>query len=180
MMKDLLGDTFSLDASPSYKLYRTARLIRSDLNQLFQSLETVITPEQWVLLFRLNEKDGQSQCELSDRFFKDPPNITRMLDALVKHRFVVRVPDARDRRRFLVYLTHDGRNFVEKTLPWVVERRRQAFHGFSPGDIERFISYLNQVENNILDHKHHKGMAPASSDISPQSPLVGATPPRVR
>jgi MarR family transcriptional regulator for hemolysin len=155
-MKDLLGDTFSLDASPSYKLYRTARLVRSDINRLFRSLKTVITPEQWVLLFRLNEKDGQSQRELSDRFFNDPPNITRMLDALVKHRFVVRVLDAKDRRRFLIYLTHDGRNYFEKTLPWIVERRRQVFHGFSSGDIEQFISYLDQVENNILDRKHQK------------------------
>jgi hypothetical protein len=48
-----------------------------------------------------------------------------------------------------------------------LERRRQVFHGFSPGDIEQFISYLSQVENNILDHKHHKGVAPASSDVSP-------------
>jgi DNA-binding MarR family transcriptional regulator len=166
-VNDLLNDTFSLDASPSYKLYRTARLVRSDINKLFQSLNTVITPEQWVLLFRLTEKDGQSQRELSDRFFDDPPNITRMLDALVKHRFVVRVPDTKDRRRFLIYLTHDGRNFFEKTLPLVVERRRQVFHGFSSGDIEQFISYLSQVENNILDHKHHKGVAPASSDVSP-------------
>jgi DNA-binding MarR family transcriptional regulator len=108
------------------------------------------------LLFRLNEKDGQSQHELSDRFFNDPPNITRMLDALVKHRFVVRVLDAKDRRRFLIYLTHDGRNYFEKTLPWIVERRRQVFHGFSSGDIEQFISYLDQVENNILDRKHQK------------------------
>ncbi len=153
-MYDLLNDTFSLDASPSYKLYRTARLVRSDLNRLFQGLEKAITPEQWVLLFRLNETDGQTQGELSDRFFKDPPNITRMLDALVKHRFVVRVPDAKDRRRFLVYLTHDGRNFIDKTLPSVVEKRRHVFHGFSTGDIEQFISYLNQVEQNIRDHKN--------------------------
>ena len=151
-MNDLLSDTFSLDESPSYKLYRTARLIRSDLYRLFQSLETVITPEQWVLLFRLTEKDGQSQREISDRFFKDPPNITRMLDALVKHRFVVRVPDTKDRRKFSIYLTHDGRNFVDKTLPSILEKRRQAFHGFSPGDIEKFKSYLNQIENNILGH----------------------------
>ncbi len=155
-MKDLLGDIFSLDASPSYKLYRTARLVRSDINRLFQSLKTVITPEQWVLLFRLNEKDGQSQSEISDRFFKDPPNITRMLDALVKHRFVVRVLDTKDRRRFLIYLTHDGRNFVEKTLPRVMKRRRQAFHGFSSGDIEQFMSYLDRVEHNILDHGKNK------------------------
>jgi DNA-binding MarR family transcriptional regulator len=166
MMNDRLSDTLSLDSSPSYKLYRTARLVRSDLNRLFQSLETVITPEQWVLLFRLTEKDGQSQCELADRFFDDPPNITRMLDALVKHRFVVRVLDTKDRRRFLIYLTHDGRIFVEKTLPSIVGKRRQVFHGFSSGDIEQFISYLKQVENNILDRRHHKDRAPASSDVS--------------
>ena len=166
-MNDLLSDTFSLDASPSYRLYQIARLIRSDLNKLFKGLETVITPEQLVLLFRLNEKDGQSQVELSHRFFKDPPNITRMLDALVKQRFVVRVPDNKDRRRFLIYLTHDGRNFVKKTLPLVMGRRRQAFHGFSSGDIEQFTSYLNQVEKNILDRKHHRRMDPASSSVTP-------------
>ena len=155
-MIDLLSETFSLDASPSYRLYRTARLVRSDLNRLFRSLEKVITPEQWVLLFRLNEKDGQSQGELSERFFKDPPSITRMLDALVKHRFVVRVLGTKDRRQYLIYLTHDGRNFVEKTLPFVVEKRRKVFHGFSSGDIEQFMSYLNRVEHNILDHGKSK------------------------
>lgn len=155
-MNDLLSDTFSLDESPSYQLYRTARLIRSDLNQLFKSLEPVITPEQWVLLFRLNEKDGQSQREISDKFFNDPPNITRMLDALVKHRFVVRILDTKDRRRFLICLTHDGRNFVEKTLPLIVERRRQAFRGFSSGNIQQFMSYLSRIEHNILDHRKNR------------------------
>jgi len=155
-MNDLLGDTFSLDASPSYKLYRTARLVRSDLNQLFKSLETVITPEQWVLLFRLNEKVGQSQREISDGFFNDPPNITRLLNALIKRRFVVQVSDTKARRKFLFYLTHDGRNFIEKTLPSIVEKRRQTFHGFSSGDIEQFMSYLNRVEHNILDHGKNK------------------------
>ena len=155
-MSDLLGDIFSLDTSPSYKLYRTARLVRSDLNQLFKGLVPAITPEQWVLLFRLNEKDGQFQGEISDRFFKDPPNITRMLDALVKNGFVVRVPDNTDRRKFLIYMTHDGRNFVDKTLPSIVERRRQAFRGFSSGNIEQFMSYLDQIEDNILDHRKNR------------------------
>ena len=167
-MIDPLDNPFSLDASPSYKLYRTARLVRSDLSKCFKRLETVITPEQWVLLFRLSEADGQSQREISGRFFDDPPSITRMVDALVKHRFVVRVPDTKDRRKFIIYLTHDGRNFVEKTLPLIVEKRRQAFHGFSSGDIEKFISYLNKINNNILYDKHRKrDMASASSDLSP-------------
>ena len=155
-MNDLLGNTTSLDASPSYKLYRTARLVRSDLNRLFQSMETVISPEQWVLLFRLNETTGHTQREISDQFFNDPPNISRLLDALIKHRFVVRVADTKDRRRSLLYLTHDGRIFIEKCLPLIVEKRRQVFHGFSSGDIEQFMSYLNQIEHNILDIRKNR------------------------
>jgi MarR family transcriptional regulator for hemolysin len=162
-VKDVLSDTFNLDASPSYRLYRTARVVRSDLNRLLRSLEPAITPEQWVLLFRLNEKDGQSQSEVSGSFFDDPPNITRILDSLVKHRFVVRVPDGNDRRRFLIYLTHDGRIFIEKTQPLIVKKRKRVFRGFSDSDIDQFISYLDQVESNILDDKQ---MAPASSDVS--------------
>jgi DNA-binding MarR family transcriptional regulator len=160
---DLLGETFSIDASPSYKLYRTARLVRSDLTRLFKGLDAGVTPEQWVLLFRLNETDGQSQREISDKFFNDPPSITRMVDALVNQRFVVRVPDTKDRRKFLIFLTHDGRNFIEKTLPLVVEKRRQVFRGLSSGDIDQFVSCLDQIAGNILDHKD---MAPASSDVS--------------
>ena len=162
-VKDLLSDTLNLDASPSYRLYRTARVVRSDINRLLRSLETAITPEQWLLLFRLNEKDGQSQSEVSGRFFDDPPNITRILDSLVKHRFVVRVPDGNDRRRFLIYLTHDGRKFIKKTQPLIVEKQKRVFRGFSDSDIDQFISYLDQVESNILDDKQ---MAPASSDTS--------------
>ena len=166
MMIDLLGDTFSLDSSPSYKLYRTARLVRSDMSRLLKNLETVVTPEQWVLLFRLNETDGQSQREISDRFFNDPPSITRMVDALVNQRFVVRVPDTKDRRKFLIFLTYDGRNFIEKTLPWIVEKRRQLFHGFSLGEIQQFVSFLKQIESNVLNPNQHEGLAPASSDVS--------------
>jgi DNA-binding MarR family transcriptional regulator len=162
-MEDVLRDAINLEESPSYRLYRTARVVRSDLNRLLRSLETTVTPEQWVLLFRLNEKDGQSQLEVSGRFFDDPPNITRILDALVKHRFVVRVPDGNDRRKFLIYLTHDGRKFIEKTQPLIAEKRKRVFRGFSASDIVQFISYLDQVESNILDDKQ---MAPASSDVS--------------
>ena len=166
-MKDLLGDLLHLDASPSYQLYRIARLVRLDLRRLFQGLDTVITPEQWALLFRLKENDGQSQGDLSDKFFKDPPSITRMLDALVKQRFVVRVPDTKDRRRFLIYLTHDGKEFVAKTQPMMVEKRRHVFRGFSSGDIEQFLSFLNQIENSIKDQEQHKALAPVMSDASP-------------
>lgn len=165
-MKDLLGDLLHLDASPSYQLYRIARLVRLDLRRLFQSLDTVVTPEQWVLLSRLNEKDGQSQGELSDKFFKDPPSITRMVDALVRERFVVRVPDTKDRRRFLIYLTHDGRDFVEKTQPMIIEKRRRLFRDFSDGDIEQFLSFLSQIEKGILDQEQHKALAPVISGAS--------------
>ena len=144
---------YNIDESPSYKIHRIARLVRFDLNRVFQKLEPVITPEQWLVLARLNQKDGQPQCELSQTLFHHPPNLTAMLNSLVNHRLVVRVPDTEERRRFVIYLTHHARKFIEDAFPLVVEKRRQVFDGLSSGDIEQFVSYLNQIEHNILDRR---------------------------
>ena len=116
----------------------------------------MITPEQWILLIRLNEKDGQLQGELSEKLFHYPTNLTAMLDSLINHRLVVRVPYTKDRRRYLIYLTHYARKFIEDTFPLVVAKRRQVFDGFSSANIEQFVGYLNQIEHNLLDRRKNK------------------------
>ena len=150
-MKDYLHDITTIDNSTSYILYRTARLVRLNMLKLLQHLEAHITPEQWILLFRLYEKGGQSQVELSDKTFKDPPNITRMLDALAKQKFVLRSSDENDRRKFLVDLTEAGRAFVETMLPIIVEDRKKIFQGFSTEEVATFTGYLNRIEDNVVD-----------------------------
>src|SRR5688572_15254749 len=95
----------SLDKAVAYKIQRTARLLRLHLIKFLQDAGTDITPEQWFILFRLHENEGQSQGELADKDLQDHPNITRMLDMLEKRQLVIRTADPQDRRKFLIFLT---------------------------------------------------------------------------
>ena len=67
-----------------------------------------VTPEQWVVLFRLYEREGLTQSELGDRTVKDKTTVTRILDRLEKKGLLYRRRDTRDRRSQRIYLTESG------------------------------------------------------------------------
>jgi len=139
-----------LEDSASYLIYRVGRLSRFQTSQFFKEVGVDITPEQWVLLLRLFEKDGQSQGELADKNFHDYPNITRMVDALENRMLAERTPDPGDRRKFLIHLTQEGRGLVEKFLPRVVEMKKKNFMGLAKEDRNSLMSLLRKIESNLL------------------------------
>ena len=139
-----------LEDSASYLIYRVGRLSRFQTSQFFKEVGVDITPEQWVLLLRLFEKDGQSQGELADKNFHDYPNITRMVDALENRMLAERTPDPGDRRKFLIHLTQEGRGLVEKFLPRVVEMKKKNFMGLAKEDRNFLMSLLRKIESNLL------------------------------
>ena len=139
-----------MEDSASYLIYRVGRLSRFQTSQFFKEVGVDITPEQWVLLLRLFEKDGQSQGELADKNFHDYPNITRMVDALENRMLAERTPDPGDRRKFLIHLTQEGRGLVEKFLPRVVEMKKKNFMGLAKEDRNFLMSLLRKIESNLL------------------------------
>ena len=140
-----------LEDSATYLIYRVGRLSRFQTSQFFKEAGVDISPEQWIMLLRLFEKDGQSQGELADKNFHDYPNITRMVDALEKRMLVKRISDPGDRRKFLIHLTQEGRGLVEKFLPRVVEMKKKNFMGLAKKDRNSLMNLLRKIENNLLN-----------------------------
>ena len=147
---DHIHDLGSLDNATAYVIQRTARLLRFHLIKFFRDKGVDITPEQWFILFRLYEKDGQSQGQLADKDLNDHPNITRLLDALEKRGFVSRTADPQDRRKHLIYLTEHGRDFMEDLFPEVIATRQQIFNGLTQEDIDTLKATLAIIEQNVL------------------------------
>jgi MarR family transcriptional regulator, transcriptional regulator for hemolysin len=145
-------DLSSLDKAVAYKIQRTARLLRLHLIKFLQDAGTDITPEQWFILFRLHENEGQSQGELADKDLQDHPNITRMLDMLEKRQLVIRTADPQDRRKFLIFLTEAGKNLMTQIFPLAIEERKKVLHDLTPQDINLLTDILTKIENNILNH----------------------------
>lgn len=150
MEPDYIFDVSSLDKAIAYKIQRLARLLRLHLVKFLQEAGADITPEQWLILFRLHEQDGLSQGELADKDLHDHPNVTRMLDALEKRALVVRRPAPDDRRKSLIFLTDTGREILAQVLPKTIEERKKVLNGLTAQEINQFTDVLKKIEANIL------------------------------
>ncbi|MFK7802467.1 MAG: MarR family winged helix-turn-helix transcriptional regulator [Anaerolineae bacterium] len=146
-MKDPITDTTSIDNAVGYVIVKAARHLKLHLQRSLK--EFGMGPEQWFLLFRLYEQDGRSQKELADNHANDFPNITRLIDALVKKGYVQRKVDAADRRKQRVYLTQPGREFMETRMPWVVKTRQDIFKGISDEELFQLVQTLEKIEENL-------------------------------
>lgn len=147
---DHIYDTSSIDNATAYKIGHTSRLLRYSLKQFFQKEGLEISPEQWTILFRLYEHPGQAQNQLADQTLNDHPNITRLIDRLVRQNFVKRENDPNDRRRSLIFLTSEGEELMETLLPKAIKMRKQIFSGITNNEINEFVEILKRIDENIM------------------------------
>lgn len=132
-------------------LDRTLKVVRLDMHRRFKEVGIDITPEQWVLLSALYEKDGISQTELAGNSFKDAPTVSRIIDLLAKKDLVERVRLNEDRRSYQIKITPNGRKTVEKAMPAVVNSRQKGWEGLSEADYHNFLKIINQIFSNFSD-----------------------------
>jgi len=145
-----MSDKYShIQDSLGLMIYRTALALKSALQRRFKENGFEITAEQWVIMRHLWEEEGLSQREIGEKAAKDKPNITRMLDALEKKRLIFRQPDPRDRRKFCVYLTKEGKQLHERLLPLAQTLREQVTRGLSRPEIDRVKETLSKINRNI-------------------------------
>jgi|APSaa5957512622_1039677.scaffolds.fasta_scaffold190051_1 MarR family transcriptional regulator, transcriptional regulator for hemolysin len=140
---------FNLDESIGFKIEITQRKLKREWIKLFRKQGIDITPNHWVILYRLVEEEGLTQVEISKRTFKDTANITHILDLLVKKELVERVPVESDRRVFRIYLTDKSRSLM-KTVPKIVASNLRAVtKGISKEEIETTKKVLEKMYANL-------------------------------
>ena len=131
-----------------YLLERTTRVVKLSFHKAFKDLGIDMTPEQWVLLESLYERNDQSQKELADESFKNAPTISRILDVISKKGWVERRPTAQDRRVFEIHLTDSGKKTVQMLKSKVNEIRRQGWENLDEEEYKTFIRIMNQIFSN--------------------------------
>lgn len=80
-----------------------------------------ITAEQFRLLMMLWIEDGRNQQDLADEYGKDKTSIARMLQTMERQHLITRVPDDRDKRNNLIYITQRGQEVRAKYFPALQE-----------------------------------------------------------
>jgi DNA-binding MarR family transcriptional regulator len=140
---------FNLDDAIGYQIERTEQCLKRELRRAFSERGLDITPYQWTILYRLWEREGETQAEIAETTIKDKPTITRMLDLLEKKQLVYRERDKNDRRVYKIYLTDSGKE-LKSVLPEIVkEHLRKAGRGIPPEDLEKVKEVLTKIRQNF-------------------------------
>jgi DNA-binding MarR family transcriptional regulator len=140
---------YDIDNAVGYAIGRTAAQLKIGLRRAFIVAGHDVTPEQWVVLYRLFETQGLTQCGLGERTVKDKTTITRILDRLEIKGLVTRQRDRRDRRSQRIYLTPDGEAIIRDLVPVVRRYATEAFADVGPDDREALRRILGNIGSRL-------------------------------
>lgn len=104
-----------------------------------------ITIYQWLVLKYIQELPQISQQELSQRVFKDPASVTRIIDLLVKQGMITRETSENDRRRNSLTVTPAGMKTLKEIWPVILKNRATALKGIEPRELEPLKKTLQTI-----------------------------------
>lgn len=135
-----------LDNSLGFIINTAGRRISQLVSLQFNKYD--ITTEQWIVLNRLDEKDGISQKDLAKRVEKDQTTVTRILDQLERKGLVQRKTNREDRRSFLIYITVPGKSLNKTLTPMEAEVIKDLFKNLPQDQIAQLRSTVTHIINN--------------------------------
>lgn len=148
---------FDLDQSIGYRIERAEQILKRELRNRFHEQGYDISPMQWVVLYRLWQRDRMTPVEISECTFRDRPNITRMIDVLERNGLVTRIPNSQDRRSCFVALTPAGRG-LKDCLPGITrDHIARATRGIDPAQLDVAKHVLDAICANFEDCPNDPG-----------------------
>ena len=138
-----------LDDALAFRIHRTNRLLRTHLSRFLADVAPDVTPEQWFVIAQVAHRGPVRQVDLAEPVLGDPPNVSRLIDALVTRGHAERRPDPSDRRSWLVSLTPDGRRLADTILARAVAERSAVFTGFDESELDVLAALLDRIDANV-------------------------------
>ena len=107
-----------------------------------------ITVDQWLIIKVLMENPGISQQNIAEKAFKDNASVTRIIDLLVKSKYLDRKVNPKDRRTSILKVTADGEDIINKVQDLVLQNRKMAQIGITIEELENLNSTLKKIIKN--------------------------------
>lgn len=149
MADQFTEDGIIVDKAIGFWINRVYQRSRTEMYRLFAEQGEDITPEQWMVLIRLWERDGISQAEVSDATLRDAPTMSRILKTMEQRGIVERRRSPEDARIQFVFLTRHGRALKKKLVPEVRSLVERMLQGIPPKDLEGLRKTLKQMFENL-------------------------------
>lgn len=108
-----------------------------------------VTPEQYLVLDILWEKQSLSQQNIADLIQKDKNSVTKIIDSLEKKNLVNRVVDQRDRRINKIELTQEGLDLEKITTEVAINFMNDTIKSIDNQDLDKFVEVMRRLKDNL-------------------------------
>lgn len=102
--------------------------------------DTDISMPQYIALQVIQAAPGIRMKELARRLETSTPAATVMIDKLITHGMVERLPNPTDRRTVQLRITDNGRHELQKQDEYMREHMKRLFGKLSDAELEQYIA----------------------------------------
>src|SRR5437773_11635333 len=131
-----------LPVSVWLRLMKCHNLIFRELRKSVEKDDRITLPQFDVLVQLSRQDEGLSFIGLSRRLLVTSGNLTGIVDRLEREGFVVREPDAVDRRIVRIHLTRKGKDVIAGIVPEHVKMIESIFAGISVKELRQLRDLL--------------------------------------
>lgn len=129
------------------KFMKLTHLYYRNSFSIFKEME--IHPKQVPIMIILDQEEGVSQKEISQKLNISAPTVAVSMKRLEKSGLIERRPDEKDQRKTRIYLTNQGKEIIEKSRACVSENEKLLFRGFSESEICLMKRFFDQMIGNL-------------------------------
>lgn len=131
-----------------YKIEKAIRIYRQYAQRQIRDAGFTITIDQWLTIESIVENPGIKQQDLAEKVFKDNASITRIIELLVKAKYLKRKVHKEDRRRTTLTVTKIGEEIVEKVNSVILQNREKALQGIDREEMMIMDRVLQSITEN--------------------------------
>ncbi|TWT32067.1 MarR family winged helix-turn-helix transcriptional regulator [Blastopirellula retiformator] len=144
------GPFDSLEQEAMLALMRTSDLLENRLARLFREYGLTLT--QYNVLRILRGEGKPLPClEVAERMIQVAPAITRVVDQLLKLKFITKTQSSSDRRVFEIELTSAAAKLLKKMDQPVLDLHASLLSSVKKSDLRSIIHTLEAVRSSVAD-----------------------------
>ncbi len=126
-------------AIKSYRQYAQNSIVQNGFD---------VTIDQWLVLKAVSDNPAWTQQQIAEITFKDYASVTRIIDLLVKKRYLSRIIHEQDRRRFNLTPTESAEKILIAMQPVIESNRKVALKGITTEQASQLQHILNSIIQN--------------------------------
>ena len=130
-------------------LGKTAKLAGFYFIDTFHENGIELSKEQWLVLKKLNDQDGQIQNDLASITNRSKTSLTRLINTMEKKGLVYRALSIKDKRINHIHLSDFGKETFLSSLPVMRTMMEELEENISKEELAKAIDVLNKIQINI-------------------------------